>query len=227
VNAPSPLDLFREPHELPVTREEWLMAADLGQKRRRANDATRTATQDRGDKNLIGDVMGCLAELRVVNLCKNLGYHYEATLLHDGGGAAVRWKPDVRIQHDRWLNYDVKCHMTMNAAQRAMVNVPPKKDMALSVPSMGKALKGGTANLLPVMAAPGGDVILLGRVLPIAEVLTWPQHDYGYGSIVYRMPMAVVAPHLFGRTFAECEEIVLGGASIARLHTLLTYKAAA
>jgi hypothetical protein len=223
VSAPHPLELFGEPHELPVAWDTWESAARLGLGRVHANNATRTATQTRPMvRQVLQDVLGTFAELRIVRACANIGYDHDTTAWDEDGGVASQAAPDVTIRHEGGVyRFDVKCHMVLTDPQRQHLNVPPKRDFAINVRSLGKAERRGTEYLLPLMTAPGSRVVLLGRLLTLAEVQAWPTRDYGYGDPAYVRPMAQAGPELFGRHLAECELVVSSGATLAALATLV------
>ena len=79
----------------------------------------------------------------------------------------------------------------------------------------------GTQFLLPMVAAPGSDTVLLGRALLIEKVREWPQRDYGYGDPAHALPMIRIAPALFGFEFSDCERIVRVGATTDALAALM------
>lgn len=220
---PSPLEFFARPRRLPVTGDDWQTAARLGLERVEANNATRTATQTRPmEKQVLQDVLGALAELVVVLACARVGCDHDTTLWDDTGGVASQAASDVVIRHsENEFKYDVKCHMALTAEQRRHLGVRQKFDFAVNVRSLDKAARRGTEFLLPVLAAPGGRSVLLGRALLVGKVRGLPQRDYGYGDPAYATPMQKIALKLFGYDFEECVRIVSDGATVAALDRLV------
>ena len=196
----------------------WGAAAYLGGLRTASNDARRRVDQDRGSLgNLVVDLQGVLGELIMLRASTDLdGWTAHHTLFDSAGGgsATVSSAVDVALSSPqqrvtartlrgttlpdvnrpaREFRVEAKCHLDLSqplieAGQR------PKADFAVNRKAVLDSMVVGADAVVCVVAAPGHDIAVRGRMLPIGDVLEWEVVDYRADNLALRMPLGQLSP---------------------------------
>lgn len=206
---------FAKPRAVRVHRKQWMKAAEIGEARRLANLERRGKAGDSHPgfsvrKNQLQEVMGVIAEIVMLDGVRHAGLPVEGMLLHPDGTDAVQAMPDVTITDgDVRLPIEVKCHGVLDAQMREYLGVPSKRYFAVNKAAVERELKAGAEWMLPVVCAPGGLWMLLGTMMPLVEVRSWPDVDYGHSNDGYGFELTKVAPPWWGWNLPDVERAVL------------------
>lgn len=194
---------------------QWLQAAAVGEERRLANTDRRGQPGDSHPgfsvrKNQLQEVLGVIAEIVLLDGVRHAGLVAEGMLLHPDGTAAVQAMPDVTITDgDRKIAIEVKCHGVLDSRMRDYLGVPSKRYFAVNKAAVEREILAGAEFMLPVVVAPGGLWMLLGRMLPLADLRSWPEVDYGHKNAGYGFELSKFAPDAWGWRMKDVEHAVL------------------
>jgi hypothetical protein len=235
-----------------VSPQLWAAAAFIGGLRTASNQGRRPE-QDRGPlQNAINDMQGVLGELL---LLEQLSGQLPATwtighsLLHWDGGGGVAASEGVDITLHRAaatapvrdlagaakghvpipsieLRLEAKAHLEV-PDDLAQYGVKKKRDFAVNYQAVVDSHANEAAAAFLAAAAPGRALALIGRLVPLAELLCWEVVDYGYGHPALRRPLRELAPAVWDRPWTAVRDELAASRVALDLDTIIgTHQAA-
>jgi hypothetical protein len=191
---------------VPISSELWIASAVLGGLRQAANDTIRASHRSRGDaKNASGDLGGSFAELLVATVIERrlVDASVRVSLLNwDSPGNDV--DAEVEVAGHTFL-IEAKCHLHEVNKRLFLVNEKAAE----------RSRARGALDFMPVLSRAGSDIAMLGRPLPMDDVLEWPVKDFGYEDPARWVTLNAFVPRYFGLPLVKAIELVTASSVVS------------